>query len=460
MKKAYLIYIFLSAVLSANSYAADYENELPVHEPLPEPLTLEKAMDRAEAHSYQYRIAKQNVNVSMSNRNAQILSLFPNFSMQSTYTHPIHGLNSLVNSNVSDDLSLTTVGNAWTMGVTMNQQIIGLYNQIMSIGQTNAILKASAYKKSQTLQDERYLGANAYINTTKSYQLILVADNAISVAKQQLSDANARFNEGLITNADVLKLQLNLDNANTIRVRAETTYQVALETLATIIGEDSPHSIVFPAEYKSVMEEKRKKIGELNPLLATKLPQRYDVLAAERNISAQGYARYIAIGAYLPALNFFVTYAHDFKAKSLPPIDDQLRTSDNFYLGLNLTWNVIDWGIRQTQINVAGANEQIARLQYYQTQRNARVDITSAYNKLLEAYQTLTLTRNSAEYANTVYSQRQEQFQNGVITSIDLVVSSDDLISAQANYVNAIGELDLAWMAYYKSIREPVTTLN
>lgn len=431
-------------------------------------LTLEQAMDKAEKYSATSRsiaIASRMVDINRSNKNATILGMFPNLSLQGQYLKPVNGVNALTSASISPDLALTTIGTSFTAGLTLNQPVIGLYNQIMQLGQTSALLRASIHNKNQTVQDIRYLAAASFINCTKSFQLIKVANAAIEAAQKQMDDAQARFNEGLLTNADVLKFKLERDNARTARVHAETSYQISLATLAEVIGESNLEAIVLPSDYKSVMEDKKTTLLDINTIVSNRLPLRYDVLSAQEMIKAQGYARLNTIGSYFPTLNFLITYAHDFnKAPVLDrsgnvvfPKED---VEDTMFYGASLTWNILDWGIRQTQINAAGAQEQIARLQLIETKDKAKVEITSYYAKLLAAYESLNLTKLSVEYSENVYQQRVEQFQNGFISSTDLVIATNDQTTARANYVNAIGDLDLAWMGYFLATRQRITTLD
>lgn len=433
-------------------------------------LTLEQAMNKAEATSELSKsiaIANQNIEINKENKNAQILSMLPNISVQGTYLKPAKWVNPLTTTPLSPDVSITTSGfsTVFTGAINLNQPIVGLYSLVLQLGQNSALLRASVQNKNQTIQDERYTGAASFINCEKAYQLIKVADAAIDVAQKQLSDAEARFNEGLLTNADVLKFKLDLDNAKTIRVHAETSYQITLANLADVIGEQNSQSIVLPKEYKSVMESKRNTLGHLDDIVQKRLPLRYDILSLQENVTASSYAKQNAIATYLPSFDFIMTFGHTFNAKPIFNNDGSVRfksseIDNTLTYGASLTWNFIDWGVRQTQINAASATEQIARLQVLELKDNAKVDITGTYNKLLDAYESLNLTKNSVDYAETVYKQRYEQFQGGLISSTDLVIAANDQTNARANYVNAVGDLDLAWMAYYRSTRQRLTTLN
>jgi len=459
MNKFYVYCLSLLCIAQTNLAAEEKdeknkENRLEIASEL----SLEGAMNAAEAHSYQIKIASQNVNISQSTKNAAILSTLPKVSLEGSYQIPVDGINSLVNVDVSPDLSTPTVGRSLNAGLTATQPILGLVSIALSIAENSAQLSAARNTRNQTVQDQRYLGANSYINATKALELVAVAEEAIDVAEKQLADAQARFNEGLSTNADVLQFKLNLDNTKTTRVRIETTYQVALVTLAEIIGYDVK-TIMLPEHYKSVMEHKKEHLGKLSQLIEQRLPLRYDIQASKDKIAEKGYATLNTMTDYLPALNFTTTYSRDFKKKSVP-FFSRPQGQDSMFLGLSFSWNVFDWGIRQTKISAAGATEQIANLNFFQLRDNARIDITSGYNKLFEAYETLHYSETSVKYAESVYQQRYDQFQHGLISSTDLVIASNDQTSARANYVSAIGELDLAWMAFFKAVRQPLSTLN
>ncbi len=462
MKNAYFYYFFLLFSFPfLSAYGHTITEKPKINPPQANALTLEQAMDRTQAHSYQLKIATQNVNITENQKNSRILALFPNVSATGQYLKPVEGINSLLSSNVGPDVSIITDGVSYTAGATLSQPIVGLLSTIFQIGENSAKLRAAYHDKSQTIQDQRYIGANAYINATKAFQFIAVAQKAIEVAEKQQNDGEARFNEGLLTSADVLQFRLNYDNAKTAHVRAQTAYQISLVTLSEFMGEPDSESIILPTTYVSVMKQKKENLKNLNGLVKDRVPVRYDILAAQENVSAQGYSTLNSMTSYLPSFNFILQYAHDFRAEAPSGSPFTKHDVDNeLFWGFRLEWNILDWGIRQTQINVASASEQIARLQLYQTHDNAKIDITTSYSKLIEAYETLHFTESSLQYAETVYTQRFEEFQSGLISSTDLVIASNDQNSARANYVSAVGDLDLAWMAFYKSTRQPLTTIH
>jgi outer membrane protein TolC len=128
--------------------------------------------------------------------------------------------------------------------------------------------------------------------------------------------------------------------------------------------------------------------------------------------------------------------------------------------GLQFSWVILDWGVRQAQISDAIASEQKAKYNLENLNLNARIDITNSYLQLQNAIQVLDSAKVSVQYAQDAYSQMKARFDNGQVTATDLISSANDQTTARANLANAKGSLDLAWITFQKSTGVKLTTLN
>lgn len=425
-------------------------------------LTLEAAMNMAESYSFTAKMALQDTYINESQENATISGMLPSISVSGNYTKNSDQVNKLVGTQIGSQIGFpdTTTSSG---SVTLTQPLVGLFSMYNSLQQSAALTRAALQNKSQSKIDARYNGAQAYINFQKADQLLKTAKASMEVSEKQLNDANAQFNAGKLTNADLLKFKLDFENSKTSIIQAETTYKVSLITLTEAIGVKHNSNIYLANSDKSLWESKSQKLPELDKTLLTAMQQRHDLIAAQENVKATNYSKMQTYSNYLPTLNFVATYSRNFLAKSMTigsTTYDASDYQDTFSYGLQLSWVILDWGVRQSQISAAAATEQKAKYNLENLSLNARIDITNSYLQLQNAIQVLDSAKVSVQYAQDAYLQMKARFDNGQVTATDLISSASDQTTARANLANSKGSLDLAWIAFQRSTGQMLTTLK
>ena len=182
--------------------------------------------------------------------------------------------------------------------------------------------------------------------------------------------------------------------------------------------------------------------------------KRLDLLMSHDKLYAIQREKMQSIEAYIPSLNFVANYTRNFKAQNLNlngVIFPKERIQDSFSYGVQFQWTLLDWGIRNSHIEVALATEQKAKNDLDSLKSKIRIDVTNSYYQLKDAIQVLDSAKISVQYAQDVYSQMKARFDIGQITATDLISSSNDQTTARANFANANGALDLAWINFQKS---------
>ncbi|APJ02973.1 hypothetical protein AXG55_03200 [Silvanigrella aquatica] len=425
-------------------------------------LTLESAMNMTEHYSFVAKMSQQDLLISEAQENAALRSMLPNVSGSANYMFNSSSVNQLVGTSLGAQYGFPET-NSSAGSLTLTQPLVGLYSLYNGLMQSSALTRAALQNRTQSRVDARFYGAQAFINAQKAEQLLKTAKSSIEVSEKQLKDGNAQFNAGKLTNADLLKFKLDYENSKTNLIQAETTYKVTLITLAEAIGIKNINLITLDDSDKSVWEAKSQKLPNLEKIFSPGMAKRHDLIAAKENVEASKYATQQTYSTYLPTLNFVATYSRNFLAKDITYNNVTYSASsysDTLSYGLQLTWNLVDWGVRQAQISSTIASEQKAKYNLENLSMNARIDITNSYLQLQNAIQVLDSSKVSVQYAQDAYLQMKARFDNGQVTATDLIAAANDQTTARANLANAKGALDLAWMSFQKSIGGQLSTLN
>ena len=424
----------------------------------PQTLSLEAAMDMSESYSFSARIAVLNQSMAEDKAHEQIERMLPSVSASGNYLKYSNHVNQLVGTDTGMQYGFpdTIVSSG---ALTLTQHIVGLVPLLLSLESANAAAEAALHSKEESKAQARFLGANAYINAVKAAQLLNVAQSSVKVAQIQLHDGVAQFNAGKLTNADVLKFKLNLENAKTTLIQSQTMAKMTLLTLGETVGIKDLKQIILPKNYVAFWEKKKIPSKELSEFMETAINQREDLKAIQASSISATKSLDLAESKYLPSIDFIATYTRNFQAKGLPGYGSK-EVQDNFFYGLQLNWDILDWGVRQSQISQAFETKGTLSLQEEQSRSQIKIDVTNSFFNLKDAYQTLDSAKVSVDYAKDVYLQMEAQFNNGQATTTDVLAAADDQSSALAKLANATGDLDLAWLNLQKSIGKRLTTLN
>jgi outer membrane protein TolC len=200
------------------------------------------------------------------------------------------------------------------------------------------------------------------------------ARDSVNTVGAQLEEARARFEEGRALESDVFSLEVRRAEAREQQLRAEHGHQLALATLAQLIGQGGVVEIAPDAPALGLAESPESLAAALERAYASR-PEleaaRADVLVAERRLE-------LARSAILPRADLFGRGWRD------GPNPDFDESRDNWAFGLNLSWSLFDGGRR-------GAGEERARAELDQLWRVARraelaveLDVRSAWLRLAE----------------------------------------------------------------------------
>ncbi len=440
-------------LLSQNSFAEETS------------LTLETAMNMAENYCFKARIAAKIEEINQGKVDEKHRGMLPSIGLSGQYLNYSSSVNKAVGTSAGSQLGIPKA-TVYTAALTLTQPLVGLFPLYLALQQASAQTEAALYNKEQSKTEARFLGANSFINAVKAIQLLNVANSSVQVAQTQLRDGQAQFNAGKLTNADILKFKLNLENAKTTLIEAQTTAKITLVTLAETIGLKDTKSISLPKNYSSIWSNKKIQFQNLSNYVNKALSKRNDLKAAKSSTQVAKFGKY---SSYLPTVNFVSNYSRNFEAEdvnitAIPGYSSSVNYSksdiqDQLYYGIQFSWNLLDWGIRQAQISEAVANESASNIEENQVESQIKIDVTNNYLQLQDSYQNLDSAKVSVEYAKDVFLQMEAQFINGQATTTEVLSAANDQTSALAKLATAVGDLDLAWLSLQKSTGNTLSTL-
>jgi outer membrane protein, multidrug efflux system len=280
--------------------------------------------------------------------------------------------------------------------------------------------------------------AQVYYGSAALKQAVSVTERQLALTRERERDARVRFQAGTTPKVALLRAEIDRAQAEQDLKRAQNSFETSKISLATLLD----HSGEFDVE---IPPSPRAPEGGLPDLEAAALRDRPDVLAAEASFElAQGQKSAIYY-QYAPSLGGFARY----QWANLGGITGQQAS---WILGLSLTWNLFDGGLREANLREASARvvEADAALRGSDARaleevRTSRLDLESALANKAKATERVTLARENQQITALSYKA-------GAATYLETTDAVESLRQAELGLVTEALNADLAAVRLLKAV--------
>lgn len=421
-----------------------------------EELNLERAMQLAEKHSPTARIASASREEAESRTLQTIGSLGPRVDLDASRVWFDKSTNKLV--GVSPQLPEKTT----TAGITISQPIISLAPLLMQVQAQSKLSEVARKQEKQANFSARIEGANAYLNIIKSQQLLDVANSSLAAVEQQNKDADAQSRVGRLARSDAMRFELSLTDARLQQTLAQNTLQIARSAATEILG-ISDTDLTVTNLTKSVWEEKKPELPKLEEALQEAKNNRIEIQNAKDQLEVAELTRTAAKSDFFPTLNAFLKYQRNFEAEDTTYGGEAYAKKDirdTMTYGLQLNWNIWDWGSKYNRISEYSAGVIKAQAAKDASETQVTLDITQALLNLKSTVESLESAKAAVQLAEEVFRLTELRFKGGQASTSDMIQVERDQTRARGNLVTSRADVDLAWLKYLQAMGRKPTVAN
>ena len=408
--------------------------------------TLEDCIATAKANNIQVQRQHLQANAAKSDLKLAKMGTLP--SLSGWYAH---NLNSGKTVNFEDYSYINTTyqdGNAGVQARLALFQGMQGWNRI----QQGKMALQSAEQQKEAMEIQITLSVvTAYLQILMSQEMVMMAEDKLQVSKDQINQAEEFFKVGRVAQSEVLviKSQEAQDELDLITRKGDLELaNLILRQILNLEG-NSPISIAFPQE-NSMLPFSIPAVVDVYDYAKTNQPR---IKAAQSFVMANEAALKVARGATMPDLSLSGVMYSRYSELGVNPLDPEgiysypKQLGDNTYSQANIRLNIpilSRYGNgTQRMISQAKVSVLDSRLLLEQEKKTMREEIQQAgslANTALARLNASEQAMNSAKAANDII---REQFQAGIVTAIDLRVSSNQFLLATTTYLQARYELVL-----------------
>lgn len=285
-----------------------------------------------------------------------------------------------------------------------------------------------------SIEQDVLLGAvQSFLDVRSSAQQVALQQNSVNLLRQEEQAARDRFEVGEITVTDVSLASAQLAATRAALAAAQGTFEVASEGYNTITGKRPGQLSAPPALPKlpASLQEAQTTAQRSHPSIRQLQRQ---VAAAELGIAAAQAERNPSLDASATAGATRSRDARTGEPDTVPSASVSLSMKQTIYSG----------GALSASLRKAMAQRDSARAGLLQTSRLVTQQVATAYARIDVARAQIRAIDQQIEAARQAYEGIREEATLGARTTLDVLDSEQNLLSARADRITADAELQLA----------------
>lgn len=317
----------------------------------------------------------------------------------------------------------------------LGQPLLGLLR--LTSQQTALATSAEAAEMdSRTLEASLRAGVRAtFLRMFEARALAGIARASQEQLREQQVVAKERLAAGVLTPADILRLDVASANARQQEIQALAAEQTARSNLLVALGRD-PHDAAIDFVEPVTPEKADERDGELPVLVGKAVAQRTELRSAALLAKAADANARSAAYRLLPDLDVEAGYMH---------ITGQtFMKKDSAFVGLKANWQIWDWGADYYQHRAAKAQATSARAQADDARRQVQSDVAAKLADVRATASALETGRTAIGSAEEAYRVTAVLLAAGSANTTDLLDAQAALTQARLNFARARYEYALA----------------
>ena len=440
----------------------DQTDQVSIHEL--RPITLENALDLAEANSPRLKAAASQVDQAKSALRATIASWYPTVDFSAnglpeyfkSYTYrnpdfvPSTTIPAVTNPLTGEEIRPArerrgdpqSYGRQWRADVNLRVRwdIINP-SRVPEIAAARDRYEQAGDSYLIALRDLRLDAATAYFRLQESDEGVRIGQDSVRASLVSLRDARARYNAGVNTKLEVLEAETQLARDRTLTDRLGTQ-DFSRRNLAALL--DLPQDITPTAATPA------RPLGLWEPTLQESIVAAYNFREElDRlilDISINNSQANASLAAIQPVLSF-VNTTTSFRNQGQTGLDSLGSIEmDDYTWGvqnssaLTATWRLFDGGRARAEYRRFKQAAEESAFNLAATRDQIRLEVEDSFIGLRTAIQNIQTTSSEVLSSRESLRLSQLRVQAGVSTQREVVDNQRDLTNAEIRYAQAIRE--------------------
>lgn len=294
---------------------------------------------------------------------------------------------------------------------------------------TNEQIKANVYK--------------IYYQLVVGKKQIESIDANIGRFEKLLNDTRQIYKNGFAENLDVNKVEVQLNNLNTEKVKAENQIEAGLAGLKFLLSMPQKDQLVLT----DTLSEAELKDNILDESYNYSDRKEYQQLTLLQKLNGFNVKRYRL--SKFPTLTLSGNYSKNAQRQRFDFFKGVYFTSS--FIGLRLNLPIFDGGARNARIASAKLDFQRTQNNIEQFKLSVDDDIEQSRIRMKSAITTLDAQKKNVQLAEKVYNTTKLKYEQGLGSNQEIYTAQSELKVAQNNYYSSLYDAINAKIDYLKA---------
>lgn len=335
---------------------------------------------------------------------------------------------------------ITAIPNQWAFEAALT---VPISDYILRLSSALSGASANRHAAELQVQAERLkLRADAralFYDWLRAKARVAIAEKSLERTRARLKDAGPQFQLGVITKADLMRLEALEASTEQVLVEARAFRDLTVRQLGILMGDRGPVEYTVGEDVGMPLTPIQ---GDLDRFTAEALSSRIELKAlAESQRSARKGASAARFAA-LPRVDVLgdLLYANP-NQRYFPPTPEWKTT---WSLGVAATWTLGNSFLSTAQASELEATARSLEAQRASVADGIRQEVATQYLAREQADGALQSARRGVAAAEEAYRVATDLYRVGKATTTELIDSETDLLSARLTEVNARLQLRIA----------------
>ncbi len=338
--------------------------------------------------------------------------------------------------------------NNYTMKATV-QQALFTGNKISSAEDiADYSFEATKQDFSKDKADLIFNVKNAYWNLYRANEFRKVVDENVGQIKAHAVDAENMMKQGLLTNNDLLKVQVQLSDALVRQIDAKNNVTLSMLGLNNTLGLPLSTEI----EITSQLESNLVSSIDISALVKKAIENRPEVLGMNARLKASESNLTIARSGWYPQIFLVGNYNYLRPNQRVFPSKDEFKGT--WDVSISLSYDLWNWNTSGSQSTQAEAQLSQTEQALSQLKDGVSLEVTSTYLAVNQAKERSAVAKKGVEQSEENYRVTNERYKKGLNVNSDLLDSEVALLTAKLNYTQSLVDYELAAARLARSIGE------
>ena len=314
------------------------------------------------------------------------------------------------------------------------------FNQILFDGQVFIALQARAtsldWKRKNAALTEENIKANIYkiyYQLSASKTQLNILDANIERLQKLANDAAAMYKNGFAEKLDVDKVNVQLNNLQTEKLKATNSVTIGFMGLKMLMGMPVKDSLVLT----DVINESNLSTDVLyEDNFQYSLRKDFQYLSTIQKLSQFNIKRYQL--SFLPTITLNGAYTKNAQRTEFDFFEKNGNWFKTSLIGLNINLPIFTGMSRIAKVNKAKLELQQVENQMTALKNNIDNELSQAKLNYMSSVATVNFQKKNMQLAENVYSQTKKKFEAGAGSNTEISAAQADLVAAQNNFMNAL----------------------